>query len=89
MLMEFRLAKLGLESSSYTLCGTPEYLAPEQVRNQGHGKVTQHILCLIYVDIYHSKNSVLCPNVARTCTATVLCFTSTLSCTGSSTCAVV
>jgi serine/threonine protein kinase len=40
MLMEFRLAKLGLESSSYTLCGTPEYLAPEQVRNQGHGKVT-------------------------------------------------
>jgi serine/threonine protein kinase len=42
MLMEFRLAKLGLESSSYTLCGTPEYLAPEQVRNQGHGKVQTH-----------------------------------------------
>lgn len=33
VLTEYRLAKLGVVNA-FTLCGTPEYLAPEQV-NEG------------------------------------------------------
>lgn len=42
---DFGLAKQGVKAvkpgddgCTYSLVGTPEYLAPEQVRNQGHGK---------------------------------------------------
>lgn len=35
---------------SFTLCGTPEYLAPELVLNKGHGKAVDHwaLGCLLY-----------------------------------------
>lgn len=36
-LTDFSFAKL-IETRTYTLCGTPEYLAPEILLNQGHGK---------------------------------------------------
>ena len=36
-LTDFGFAKY-LEGRTYTLCGTPEYLAPEILLNKGHGK---------------------------------------------------
>jgi protein kinase X len=35
-LTDFGMAKR-IESKTYTICGTPEYMAPEIVLNQGHG----------------------------------------------------
>lgn len=37
-LVDFGFAKKVYDRETYTLCGTPEYLAPEVIRNQGHGK---------------------------------------------------
>ena len=39
-LTDFGLSKNGIDSTNgkaYTFCGTPEYLAPEILKNQGHG----------------------------------------------------
>jgi serine/threonine protein kinase len=36
-LTDFGFAKV-IEGRTYTLCGTPEYLAPEILLNKGHGK---------------------------------------------------
>lgn len=36
-LTDFGFAK-NIEGRTYTLCGTPEYLAPEILLNKGHGK---------------------------------------------------
>ena len=36
-LTDFGFAKI-IEDRTYTLCGTPEYLAPEIILNKGHGK---------------------------------------------------
>ena len=35
---DFGFAKEVLEHRTYTLCGTPDYLAPEIILNKGHGK---------------------------------------------------
>ncbi|QDS69728.1 hypothetical protein FKW77_009997 [Venturia effusa] len=36
-LVDFGFAKQIWDRETYTLCGTPEYLAPEVIRNTGHG----------------------------------------------------
>jgi serine/threonine protein kinase len=36
-LTDFGFAKY-VDTRTYTLCGTPEYLAPEMLLNKGHGK---------------------------------------------------
>ena len=36
-LTDFGFAKI-CTTRTYTLCGTPEYLAPEMILNKGHGK---------------------------------------------------
>ena len=41
-LTDFGLSKQGIfkinKDMTYTICGTPEYLAPEIIRSEGHGK---------------------------------------------------
>ena len=36
-LIDFGFAKV-IKKRTYTICGTPEYIAPEILLNQGHGK---------------------------------------------------
>jgi len=38
-LVDFGFAKQVDNRETYTLCGTPEYLAPEVIQNSGHGLV--------------------------------------------------
>ena len=38
VLMDYRFSKVGIiKSRSYTICGAADYLAPEQISQQGHG----------------------------------------------------
>lgn len=37
-LTDFGFAKVLNEGRTFTICGTPEYIAPEVILNQGHGK---------------------------------------------------
>ncbi|CAM9419992.1 unnamed protein product [Ascophyllum nodosum] len=56
VLMEYRLSKLGTKNA-FTLCGTPEYFAPEQVRHQGHSKAVDFWgLGVLVYELCHGKS---------------------------------
>lgn len=41
---DFGLSKRNVcDNSAFSLCGTPEYLAPEVIEKKGHGKVSNNI----------------------------------------------
>jgi len=49
ILMEYRFAKAGLSEKSSTICGDPEYLPPEVIRNEGSG-IARDFWCLgVYI----------------------------------------
>lgn len=56
VLTEYRLAKLGL-SNATTLCGTPEYMAPEQVRHQSYTRAVDFWgLGILVYELSHGKS---------------------------------
>ncbi|CAM9552261.1 unnamed protein product [Sphacelaria rigidula] len=56
VLTEYRLAKLGVVNA-FTICGTPEYLAPEQVRHQSYSKAVDFWgLGILIYELSHGKS---------------------------------
>ena len=54
---DFGFAKY-CEGRTYTLCGTPEYLAPEILLNKGHGKpVDWWCLGILIYEMLAGKNN--------------------------------
>lgn len=42
---DFGLSKRNIiDNNAFSVCGTPEYLAPEVIEKKGHGKVTKKII---------------------------------------------
>ena len=48
-LTDFGLSKIGMDRT-YSLCGTPEYIAPEVLTMRGHNKMVDYwtLGCLVY-----------------------------------------
>jgi len=69
-LTDFGLSKLGVSelTKTYSVCGTPEYLAPEILRKYGHNKTVDWwtLGCIIYEMIFnrppfqHDNKNQLC-----------------------------
>lgn len=74
-LVDFGFAKV-VRDKTYTLCGTPEYLAPELVLGRGHDKGVDYwalgILLFEQVSGYspfadraHNDQMIICKNILR------------------------
>lgn len=75
-LTDFGLSKLDItqDIKTYSICGTPEYLAPEILRKEGHNKTVDWwtLGCIIYEMIFNrppfqsSNKNKLCNSILNT-----------------------